>query len=135
MKAPVRKDPRRTPTPRQGRLLKACVGTRDIAWYNFRLEQLECLDDAERKLNMTQKCFNKCYGETIAAYPFEWQKQCVAYPSGNERIKESYGREKELFLLQGIISYDCIKATEKAEKLAKANHLYNELATQTLQWW
>uniref|UniRef100_A0A9L0TQS4 NEDD8 ultimate buster 1 n=1 Tax=Equus caballus TaxID=9796 RepID=A0A9L0TQS4_HORSE len=109
----------------------------DIVWCYFRLGQLECLDDAEKKLNLAQKCFKNCYGENhqrlvhIKIVPELTPVPNFICGTPPHHGLGNCGKEKILFLrlylLQGIRNYLSGNGEVACDYLSKAHQLFKEL--------
>nr|NP_001107052.1 NEDD8 ultimate buster 1 [Danio rerio]AAI54455.1 Zgc:171563 protein [Danio rerio] len=88
----------------------------DVVWCYQALEQMECLDDAQERLEEAERCFQKCYGE----------KQ-----SRLQQIKGHTGGEEVLFLrlhlLQTVLMFVKGNENQALDKLRDVEHLYSQL--------
>ena len=81
----------------------------DISWCYLRLENLDVLHDASKRLQICENCFKRSYGESLQRL---------------RAIKGSAGHEIALFVrlyvLQGIVAYHEGKFTSARDLLSKA---------------
>ena len=88
----------------------------DISWCYLRLENLDALPDASKRLQLCESCFKRSYGESL--------QRLLA-------IKGSAGHEialyVRLYVLQGVVAYHEGKFSSARDLLSKAQFYANSI--------